>query len=123
MTKLTGDKDAGEAVPRCRYCRRPIPRTSTVGRPRSYCKRSHRQRAYEARRRAGSLQIPDGQVLVSQAQLDRLHDRLYTLESALDDVDGDLAGRPRENDYRSALRHLAAAAADLRGFVVEPVTG
>lgn len=70
-----------------------------------------------------SLHIPDGQIVVSQAQLDRLHDRLYTLESALDDVDADLAGRAREGDYRAAFRHLHAAANDLRGFVVEPVTG
>lgn len=108
---------------RCRYCRRPLPRASKVGRPRTYCKRSHRQRAYEARRRAASLQIPDGQLLVSQDQLDRLHDRLYALESALDDVDGDLSGRAREGDYRAALRHLYAAADDLRGLVVEPLTG
>ncbi len=62
-------------------------------------------------------------MVVSQAQLDRLHDRLYTLESALDDVDVDLAGRARESDYKAALGHLYAAAGDLRGFVVEPAPG
>jgi len=124
VTKLSSHEDpAGDAVARCRYCRRPLPRASKVGRPRTYCKRSHRQRAYEARRRADSLQVPEGQLLVSQAQLDRLHDRLYALEAALDDVDADLAERARESDYRSALRHLYAAADDLRGFVVEPFTG
>jgi len=58
-------------------------------------------------------------VIVDQGQLDRLHDRLYALESALDDVEADLAGRPQQRDYRAALRHLSAAAGDLRGFLVE----
>lgn len=59
--------------------------------------------------------------MVSKEELDRLHDRLYTLESALDDVDGDLAGKPRDADFKAAFRHLYAAASDLRGVVVEPV--
>jgi hypothetical protein len=70
---------------------------------------------YEARRRAACLNLPEGQVIVDQGQLDRLH----TLEPALDDVEADLVGRPQEPDDRAALGHLPAAAGDLRGFLVE----
>ncbi|HEX3946554.1 MAG TPA: hypothetical protein VHW47_02565 [Acidimicrobiales bacterium] len=106
---------------RCGYCRRPLPEAGPTGRPALYCRRAHRQRAYEARRRAERALLPPGQVVVAQADLDRLHDRLYVLEAALADVDADLAvARPTAADYREALAHLARAARDLGGLVVEP---
>lgn len=114
---------------RCAYCRRPILARPGPGRPARYCRRSHRQRAYEARRRAERAALPAGHVVVAQSDLDRLHDRLYALEAALDDVDADLADVPHDRaarvsarPYAAALAHLAAAAGDLRGILVEPVT-
>ncbi len=109
-------------TPRCGYCRRPMADWSGRGRPPAYCRRSHRQRAYEARRRANDLAVPTGQLVVAQADLDRLHDRLYALEAATDDVAGDLAEATGAAAYRRAFEHLSEAAADLRGMVVEPVT-
>jgi hypothetical protein len=98
------------------------------GRPAKYCKRSHRQRAYEARRRAERASLPAGLVVVEVSSLDRLHDRLYALEAALDDVDADLSQLPASASERSRLRayhaafaHLRTAAEDLRGLLVEPV--
>jgi hypothetical protein len=109
-------------LPRCGYCRRPLPPPGRTGRPARYCRRSHRQRAYEARRRAERADLPAGEVVVAQRDLDRLHDRLYALEAALDDIAGDLAGsRPTVGAYRDALDHLVDAARELAGFVVEPV--
>jgi hypothetical protein len=66
--------------------------------------------------------VPPGQLVVVQADLDRLHDRLYALEAAMDDVTADLAGSTSAAAYRHAFEHLAAAAADLRGTMIEPVT-
>ena len=108
---------------RCAYCRRPLPPPGRTGRPATYCKRSHRQRAYEARRRADSLRVPTTQLVVEQAELDRLHDLLYALEAALQDVEQDLQGQTAKSDkaYRQAFLHLFRAADDLRGVVVEPV--
>lgn len=107
---------------RCGYCRRPLPPPARTGRPARYCRRSHRQRAYEARRRADRADLPNGQVIVAQRDLDQLHDRLYALEAALDDIAADLAGaRPTVGAYREALDHLADPARELAGFVVEPV--
>jgi hypothetical protein len=66
--------------------------------------------------------------VVAQSELDRVHDRLYSLEAALDDVTTDLAEvtassseRERTRAYGAALAHLRAAAEDLRGILVEPI--
>jgi hypothetical protein len=88
-----------------------------------YCRRSHRQRAYEARRRADEASLPAGMVIVSQPELDRLHDRIYALESALDDVASDIdEAKPTVTELGAALRHLRGVAEELRGMVLEPVT-
>jgi hypothetical protein len=58
---------------------------------------------------------------VAEAELQRLHDRLYRLESAVQDVDSDLVDRSGIRAYREALEHLLEAARDLVGLVVEPV--
>lgn len=91
------------------------------GRPRRYCRRSHRQRAFEARRLGERMGLSSGESVVDSDALLRLRDRLYVLESALDDVEADLRGRPPLEEYRRAFQHLYAAAAPLRGGWVEPI--
>jgi len=106
---------------RCEWCNRPVTQSPGPGRPRRFCCRSHRQRAYEARIRADSLGVPTGQVVVAESELARLHDRLYRLESAIEDVDADLTEASGAKAYREAFEHLCDAARDLVGVVVEPV--
>jgi tetrahydromethanopterin S-methyltransferase subunit G len=65
--------------------------------------------------------VPHGQTIVAEEDLRRLHDRLYRLESAVQDVDADLGERTGARAYREALDHLLEAARDLVGLVVEPV--
>jgi len=108
---------------RCGWCHRPLALRPGAGRPRLFCSPSHRQRAYEARRRADELHVPDDQCLVSVADLARLHDRLYRLEAAVDDVTSDLAARSGAAAYRQAYEHLMDAAGDLVGTVIEPLRG
>jgi tetrahydromethanopterin S-methyltransferase subunit G len=108
-------------TPRCGWCHRPLLQLSGAGRPRRFCSPSHRQRSYEARRRAESFRLPNGQVIVSEDDLQKVHDRLYLLESAIEDVDADLAGDPGPKAYRAAFDHLYEAAKDLVGVVVEAV--
>lgn len=107
----------------CEYCRRPLPGKKSTGRPRKFCSDSHRQRAYEARRRAAGLGLGDGTVVVREEVLRDLHDRLYVLEAALEDVCQDTASARTAGDYRAALAHLMEAATGLAGLVVEPATG
>ncbi len=106
---------------RCAWCHRPLARREGAGRPRRFCSASHRQRAYEARRRAATLHVPAGQCIVAEDDLRRLHDRLYRLEAAIEDVTADLAGDTRAAAYRRATEHLLDAGRDLVGLVVEPV--
>ena len=65
--------------------------------------------------------MPADQCIVAVADLGRLHDRLYRLEAAVEDVRADLGGKPTTADYRRAVEHLLDAAGDLVGTVVEPV--
>lgn len=108
---------------RCGWCHRPIDRRPGAGRPRLYCSSAHRQRAYEARRRADSFHLPTDQVIVAEADLQRLHDRLYQLEAAIEDVDGDLGSEPTDRMYRLAFEHLHEAARGLVGMFIEPSRG
>jgi len=108
---------------RCGWCHRPLAQRKGVGRPRLFCSPSHRQRAYEARRRADELHVPEDQCLVSVADLARLRDRLYRLEAAVDDVRSDLVANRGAAAYRQAYEHLMDAAGDLVGTVIEPLRG
>lgn len=60
---------------------------------------------------------------MSVADLARLHDRLYRLEAAVDDVRSDLAASGSATAYRRAYEHLMDAAGDLVGTVIEPLRG
>jgi hypothetical protein len=51
--------------------------------------------------------------VVTRARLDELHDRLYVLEAAVEDVDRDLAVADGLDDVREALDWLLAAARPL----------
>jgi hypothetical protein len=50
-----------------------------------------------------------------------LHDRLYRLEAAVDDVTSDIAEDPGPQTLRAAVDHLLDAAGDLVGVIIEPV--
>ena len=93
-----------------------------AGRPRRYDRQSCRQRDYEARLVAGRHGLSDDDVVVSRQQLQVLHDRIFTVEAALDDIEGDLARSRSASAYRVALDHLVLACAELRGFTLEPRT-
>jgi hypothetical protein len=80
------------------------------GRPRLYCRRSCRQRDYEARRRSGELGLSERELVVTRAELDALYDQLYVLEAAIEDVERDVADAAGEKDVRRALDWLLEAA-------------
>jgi hypothetical protein len=85
--------------------RRPGP-----GRPALYCRRSCRQRDYEARRRAGELGLSESEFVMTRKELDELRDALYVVEAAVEDVDRDIeAGGDDPEETRQALAWLLAA--------------
>jgi len=109
-------------VLRCEWCGGEFAAAGGPGRPARYCRRSHRQRAYEARLLAGERGIGSDEVLISRRTWERLRDALYRLEAASEDVAMDLmSGRPTKSEYVAALGHLSAAVRDLQDVAVEPI--
>jgi hypothetical protein len=107
-------------IAHCAWCGRGFAVSGGLGRRARYCRRSHRQRAFEARCLAARMGLDSGEALVDAEALCRLRDRLYVLETALDDVEADLRGRASAEEYKRAFQHLYAAAAQLRESCVEP---
>ena len=100
---------------RCRWCARRFEVTPGPGRPKEFCRRSCRQRDYEARQRAVEVGLSEDELVMTRRAMDELRDRLYVLEAAIDDVERDLAGSPTKSDYQDAVEWLLDAARPLRG--------
>ena len=63
------------------------------------------------------MELSDGELVIAKATLDDLHDELYVLACAVDDVERDLAATgaaPSTADLRQALDWLLEAARPLR---------
>ena len=97
----------------CRWCGRPVTPTVGRGRPREFCRRSCRQRDYEARQRAARHGLDESDIIVARAERDELRDKLYVLRCAVDDVQRDVAGSPTKQDYADAVSWLLEAAGPL----------
>ena len=105
---------------RCAWCGERFARGTGPGRPRRFCKRSHRQRHYEARQAATRLGLANDDVLVSMAEISGWRDRLYLLEAALEDTQQDLGAHPTLRDYADAYVHLLQSALAVSGYRIEP---
>lgn len=105
----------------CAWCGGAFATETGPGRPRRYCRPSHRQRAYEARREAQRRGLAPGEVLVTKRAWIQLRDALYRLETVAEDVALDLrSGRATKADYVEALAHLSNAVRQLQEVAVEP---
>lgn len=94
-------------------------RTGGPGRPAQYCRRSCRQRDYEARRRSGELGLAESDVVIARRELERLGDLTYVLRCAIDDVERDLDwpdGKPTAKELRESLAWLLDAARPLSAY-------
>ena len=114
MTKVGYDQQQRRS--RCRWCRRVLP-VQKMGRPRQFCSQSCRQWDWVGRQRARELQLNEDELIVTKVELDRLHDELFVLACAVDDVDRDLAsaGRtPAASEVNEMLIWLLDAARPIR---------
>ena len=117
MTFSTGALTAA-----CEWCGDRFKVRTGSGRRPKYCRPSHRQRAYEARRVATARGLGADEVLISRRTWERLRDALYRLEAASEDVAMDLLqGKPTKAEYVTALGHLSAAVRELQEIAVEPI--
>ncbi|NOY54844.1 MAG: hypothetical protein GXP34_02560 [Actinobacteria bacterium] len=106
---------------RCSWCGGELPKRKGPGRPRRYCKQSCRQQAHIARKLANAHGLGADDVLVSRGDLEELQGLLYGLETALEDVAGDLDGAGADGAaYREAFEWLRTAAEPLAAFWMEP---
>jgi len=105
---------------RCPWCAAPIPTPAGPGRPRRFCRRSHRQRHYEARKLAEAQGIAADEVLIGREQFDAWRDQLYRLEAAIEDAEQDLGETPGLREYTEAFQVLYRAAQEARGFRLDP---
>ena len=102
---------------RCRWCRRALPERKGPGRTREFCSARCRQWDWVSRQRARELELSEGELVVAKSSLDELHDELYVLACAVDDVERDLAAAgesPKPAEVRQALDWLLDAARPLR---------
>lgn len=115
---MTTDAEPPPPPVPCAWCRRPIERRPT-GRPRLYCRRSCRQRAFEQRQRLADLGLSESELVVARRDLDALRDAIFVLEAAVADVDADLAASRSPADVEAALEWLLAAARPLVALGIE----
>ena len=85
---------------RCRWCGRAFEPSPGPGRPREFCKRSCRQRDYEARRRAAERGLDEDELILTRSELNELRDRLFVLSETVKDVEADLTDDPADDERR-----------------------
>ncbi len=84
-----------------------------AGRPRQFCSQACRQKEYIARLRAQEAGLSEAELVVTRRELDELHDKLYVLAAAVEDVERDLAVSSTKQDYVDAVAWLLDAARPL----------
>lgn len=70
----------------CEYCGRAYEADGGVGRPRKYCRRSCRQRAFEARRHLGDVDWSDRRIIAVSARLASMEDHLDRIAEVVADL-------------------------------------
>jgi hypothetical protein len=103
----------GDRSGKCRWCGRLLPPAAATGRPRQFCRAVCRQRDFEARQRAADVGLSEADLVMARRELDALSDQLYVLETAIEDVERDLAASPTKQDYVAAVSWLLQAAKPL----------
>lgn len=75
---------------------------------------------YQSRRRAAELGLGEQELIVARQALDELHDQLYVLEAAVEDVERDVRDAQRPEEVRDALEWLLSAARPLVALRLRP---
>jgi hypothetical protein len=111
VTELPRRTATGQDEANCRWCGRSFAITPGPGRRREFCRRSCRQRAYEARAAGARAQAGPDAIVVSERALADLQDRLWVLECALRDAQTVVEDNS-DAGARQVLAEVIAATAD-----------
>jgi hypothetical protein len=88
-----------------------------MGRPRLFCSHACRQWDWVGRQRARELQLNEDELIVTKEQLDQIHDELYVMACAVDDVERDLVAagaKPTVKELQGMLEWLLDSARPIR---------
>jgi hypothetical protein len=99
----------------CAWCGRPIEQKKGAGRPRTHCRRSCRQRDFEARKRARELGLAESDLIIARKAVERLDDLLFVLSCAVADVEADMALDASPDQTQRSLTWLLEASRPLLG--------
>jgi hypothetical protein len=94
---------------RCAWCGERFAISAGPGRRPRYCRRSHRQRAYESRRIAAERGLAKDEVLLTMDNWRQARDALYIAEAAARDAENDLADDPTTSELLEIIRGLVQA--------------
>lgn len=107
VTKLRADP---EEEGKCVWCRFPVAQATGPGRPRKFCKRSCRQRDFEARQRARAHGLDEHDILIARSEVNRLKDEIFVLACAVEDAQRDMVDASTLVEYVDIVQSLLAAA-------------
>lgn len=108
-------------IARCAWCGERFAVTAGPGRRPKYCRRSHRQRAYEARQVAVDRGLAAGEVLVSTEMWHRMRDAIYVAETAAADAVDDVHEATTHGELVSIISSLRDAIGGVVGAAGEPI--
>lgn len=128
MTKSTREtrqpalEGLGDDKPRCRWCRRTMTPATGPGRPREFCSQACRQWDWVARQRARDLKLSEDQLVMTRSELNELHDALYVLACAVQDVRRGLEShaKPTARELNDMLRWILDCADPLETVRLRP---
>ena len=99
----------------CTWCGGAFVATPGRGRPRLYCRASHRQRAYEARKAAALRSLAPDEVVLPRHGWESMRGALAQLTDITGAMAADVAaGRPPGEGYIRSVAALSAAIAELQ---------
>ncbi len=87
-----------------------MPESDGPGRPRRFCKRSCRQRDFEARQRALAHGVDETDILLARSEVNRLKDEIFVLSCAVEDARRDLVDASTVPEYADIVASLLHAA-------------
>ncbi|WP_461145017.1 hypothetical protein [Salinifilum aidingensis] len=97
----------------CSWCGQRVASSGKQGRPKQYCTRSCRQRAYERRTAVQRGGLPEDAVVLSAGELADLQDRVFQVRCAAEDIVTAVDDGADGGEVRKLAEQVAALSADL----------